>query len=105
LGCASSTTAEMAKGQDQWAYKRQHDQPFRICAECGTEYEQVLPECSVCARHLCSRHSRCYCKRFRFGARRGGEAAWYWDYEVRCQAHAMGQPVVWLRGWREDDGW
>jgi hypothetical protein len=100
--CARSAMHDLARGESQQARKRERDLPHRTCSLCGRETEQVLPHCARCGRHLCPEHAVRYRRRFRFGARDGAEAAWYWDYEVRCPAHQMSRFTAWLRRWERD---
>ena len=100
--CARLTADDLARDEGQWARKRERDRTHRTCALCHREFEQVLPQCSHCDRHLCPEHSTRYRKRFRFGARDGVEAAWYWDHEARCPDHRMNPLLARLRGWEEN---
>ncbi len=100
--CASSARHDLARDESQWARKRDRDQPHRTCGLCGRESQQVLPYCTRCGRHLCPEHTVRYRRRFRFGARDGAEAAWYWDYEVRCPDHPINRFAAWLRRWEGD---
>jgi hypothetical protein len=100
--CARSVTRDLACGESQWARKRDRDQPHRTCSLCGRESHQVLPYCTRCGRHLCPEHAVRYRRRFRFGARDKAEAAWYWDYEVRCSDHQMNRFTAWLQRWEGD---
>jgi hypothetical protein len=93
---------DLARSESQQARKRERDLPHRTCNLCGPETEQVLPHCTRCGRHLCPEHAVRYRRRFRFGARDGAEAAWYWDHRVRCPAHQMNRFTVWLRRWERD---
>ena len=100
--CARSATHDLARGESQWARKRDRDQAYRTCSLCGRESEQVLPHCTRCDRHLCPEHAVRYRKRFHFGTRDKAKAAWYWDSEVRCPAHQMNRFVAWLQRWERD---
>jgi hypothetical protein len=100
--CARSTTHDLARGESQLARKRDRDQAYRTCGLCGRESQQVLPHCTRCGRHLCPEHEMRYRRRFRFGARDKAEAAWYWDYEVRCPDHQMNRFAAWFRHWDRD---
>lgn len=100
--CARFTVDDLARDTAQWARKRELDLPHRTCAICSQEFEQALPECSRCGRPLCPKHAVRYRKRFRFGARGGAEAAWYWDREVSCPEHRLNPVLAWLRGWERE---
>jgi hypothetical protein len=97
--CARFAAGDLARDEGQWARKRDRDRFYRTCALCEREAEQVLPRCGRCGRHLCPEHAVRYRRRFRFGARDGAEAAWYWDTEVRCPDHQLNPWLARLKGW------
>jgi hypothetical protein len=98
--CARFSAGDLARDEGQWDKKRSRDLPYRTCAVCGSESEQVLPRCSRCGRHLCPEHALRYRKQFSFGSRHGSEQAWYWDHEVRCPQHRLLPLIARLRSWQ-----
>ncbi|HIQ05438.1 MAG TPA: hypothetical protein EYH31_07035 [Anaerolineae bacterium] len=100
--CVERFVAQVEKERQQRERKREHDRWCRTCAICAREFEQVLPQCNVCGRPVCPEHRIRYRKQFRFGAHKGQEAAWYWDYDVRCRDHKRSPWLVRLQGWEID---
>ena len=101
--CARYSAEDLARDEGQWRHKRDHDQLHRTCSLCGLEFEQTLPQCSRCLRHLCPEHALRYRKRFSFGAKGEPEGAWYWDHETRCPDHRLNPLIARLRGWQPED--
>ncbi len=72
----------------------------RTCAYDGEEFDEALPRCEVCGRHVCPKHRHRYRRKLYVGSEEF-KSAYYWEYKVRCWEH----PWRWYRwrGWEKMD--